>query len=153
MQALELKIPPPIVALLVAIAMWGLAAWSTRVTAFTEARHVVALVLGISGAALTVSGALAFRRARTTTSPLKPSTATSLVTSGVFRFSRNPMYAGLGVVLLAFAIFLGSMWALLGPVAFILYMNRFQIEPEERALSNLFGSAFGDYQRRVRRWL
>ncbi|MEO8849039.1 MAG: isoprenylcysteine carboxylmethyltransferase family protein [Casimicrobiaceae bacterium] len=153
MQALELKIPPPIVALLVAFAMWGVAAWSTRVAAFSEARHVVAFALGISGVALTVSGALAFRRARTTTNPSKPSAATSLVTSGVFRLTRNPMYAGLGVILLALAVFLGSTWSLLGPATFVVYMNRFQIAPEERVLAKLFGSAFSDYQRRVRRWL
>ncbi|WP_420538477.1 methyltransferase family protein [Marinobacter subterrani] len=66
---------------------------------------------------------------------------------------RNPMYVGFGVWLLAWGVFLASVWALVGVVFFVLYMNRFQIEPEERALRESFGDAFRAYERRVRRWL
>jgi protein-S-isoprenylcysteine O-methyltransferase Ste14 len=75
------------------------------------------------------------------------------VTSGVYRFTRNPMYLGLCFVLLAWAVFLSSAWAFMGPGAFVLYINRFQIAPEENALSKLFGPAFAKYQSKVRRWL
>ena len=63
------------------------------------------------------------------------------------------MYVGLSCVLVAWAVFLSSAWALLGPVAFVLYIGRFQIGPEERALAKLFGSEYVDYQAKVRRWL
>jgi len=63
------------------------------------------------------------------------------------------MYVGLLCVLVAWAVFLSSAWALLGPVAFVLYITRFQIEPEERALAKLFASEYTDYQAKVRRWL
>jgi len=107
----------------------------------------------IVGFGFAISGVLAMRRARTTISPIKPEAATSLVTSGVYRFTRNPMYLGLCFVLLAWAVFLSSAWAFLGPGAFVLYINRFQIAPEENALSKLFGTAFANYQSKVRRWL
>ena len=63
------------------------------------------------------------------------------------------MYVGLLVLLFAWAVFLSSAWALLGPVVFVLYMNRFQIAPEERVLSGMFGTDYSAYKSRVRRWL
>jgi len=152
-RALELKIPPPAVALLVGAAMWGIAAASSRFEISAAVRDTAAIVIALVGVGFAVGGVLAIRRARTTISPLKPEAASSLVTSGVYRFTRNPMYLGLSLALLAWAIFLCSAWAFLGPIAFILYIGRFQIVPEERALSTLFGPAFADYRSNVRRWL
>lgn len=63
------------------------------------------------------------------------------------------MYLGLLFVLVAWAFFLSSYWALLGPLAFVLYMNRFQIAPEERVLLGMFGPGYAAYKARVRRWL
>jgi protein-S-isoprenylcysteine O-methyltransferase Ste14 len=67
--------------------------------------------------------------------------------------SRNPMYVGLLFVLVAWAVYLCRAWTLLGPAAFVLYINRFQIAPEERTLTTRFGGAYSDYKRAVRRWL
>ena len=153
MRALELKIPPPAVALIVAAAMWGIAAATSRFEIAAAVRDTAAIVIALFGVGFAVGGVLAIRRARTTISPLKPEAASSLVTSGVYRVTRNPMYLGLSLALLAWAIFLSSAWAFLGPIAFVLYIGRFQIAPEERALSKLFGPAFADYQSSVRRWL
>jgi hypothetical protein len=93
------------------------------------------------------------QRAKTTINPFKPQNSTALVTSGVYRFTRNPMYLGLTLIVLGWATFLCSVWALAGPVLFVLYISRFQIEPEERILSAKFGAAYSDYVSRVRRWL
>jgi protein-S-isoprenylcysteine O-methyltransferase Ste14 len=153
MQALELKIPPPIVTLLVAAAMWGISLATMRFEFDLFFRSALALAVAVAGLAVLVSGALAFRRGKTTTNPLKPEAASALVTYGVFRVTRNPMYVGLCVVLLGWALFLASPLALLGPVVFVLYISRFQIAPEERILSRLFGSDYTNYQSRVRRWL
>jgi protein-S-isoprenylcysteine O-methyltransferase Ste14 len=141
------------VALLVAVAMWGISLATSRFDMSAVFRNTAVLVIAVVGFAFALSGLLAIRRARTTTSPIKPEAATSLVASGVYRFTRNPMYLGLGFVLLAWAVFLSSAWAFLGPIAFVLYINRFQIAPEERVLSKLFGSTFAEYQSKVRRWL
>jgi protein-S-isoprenylcysteine O-methyltransferase Ste14 len=153
MRALELRIPPPVVALLVAVAMWGISLATPPAAIPALIRVVVAISIGLAGAGIAISGALAFRRAKTTVSPLKPETTSSLVTSGVYRLTRNPMYVGLALALLAWAVFLSSPLALFGPLVFILYMTRFQIVPEERALSSMFGTAYSTYQAKVRRWL
>ena len=153
MRALDLKIPPPVLTLLVALAMWGLSLATSRFEISPAFRYAAVILIALVGFGVAISGVRAIRRARTTTSPIKPEAATSLVTSGIYRFTRNPMYLGLCLVLLAWAVFLSSAWAVLGPVAFVLYMNRFQIAPEERVLSTIFGQAFADYQSKVRRWL
>jgi protein-S-isoprenylcysteine O-methyltransferase Ste14 len=153
MRALELKIPPPLVALLIAAAMWGISFAGTLVDLPADIRLVAGIAIMMAGVATAISGVAAFRRAKTTVNPLKPETSSSLVTFGVYRFTRNPMYVGLALVLLAWAVFLSSPWGLLGPLAFVLYMNRFQIMPEEKILLGMFGAAYTAYQTKVRRWL
>ncbi|MNJ74873.1 hypothetical protein D3C77_718740 [compost metagenome] len=85
--------------------------------------------------------------------PLKPASASALVTSGIYRVTRNPMYLGFALVLAAWTVFLASPFTLLGIAAFVLYIDRFQILPEERALHQLFGEAMDEYCARVRRWI
>jgi len=153
MQFLELKIPPPIVALIIGILMWCVCLIAPSGSVPTSARLSLAAAFAVIGLASAVSGAIAFRRAKTTTNPLKPGAASSLVSSGPYRFTRNPMYLGLSLVLIAWATYLWSVWALAGPLVFVAYIRRFQIAPEERALSALFGAEYGEYQTKVRRWL
>jgi protein-S-isoprenylcysteine O-methyltransferase Ste14 len=153
MRTLELKVPPPLVALLTVAAMWGVARFTPAIEAPVRVRAISAIVIALAGVATGASGVAAFRRARTTHNPSKPETTSSLVTSGIYRLTRNPMYFGLALALLGWAVFLSSPGALLGIVGFVLYMNRFQIAPEERILAGKFGTAYSAYQARVRRWL
>jgi protein-S-isoprenylcysteine O-methyltransferase Ste14 len=113
----------------------------------------VALALVVIGQSISISGMVSFRRAKTTINPIKPSAASSLVTSGVYRYTRNPMYLGLSVTLMAWGVFLSNLLALLAVPLFVLYINRFQINPEERVLSSLFGAEYAAYKEKVRRWL
>jgi protein-S-isoprenylcysteine O-methyltransferase Ste14 len=153
MRALELKIPPPVVALLVGAAMWFAAGGHVSLELPFRVRLVAFVVIALAGGATALAGDLEFRRARTTINPFKPQNSTTLVTSGIYGFTRNPMYVGLTLVLLGWAVFLCSAWALPGPVVFVLYITRFQIVPEERVLSAKFGEAYTAYTERVRRWL
>ena len=153
MHALELRIPPPIVALLVAVMMWGISRATPAVEMPSLIRITTAIAIALTGVGVALSGVVAIRHAKTTLNPLRPETTSSIVTSGVYRFTRNPMYVGLALALLAWAVYMASAWALLGVVAFILYMNRFQIVPEERVLSRMFGAAYSAYRAKVRRWL
>ena len=153
MQALELKIPPPLVVLLVGTAMWIVAHTGPLIELSRTTRVFAFVVLALIGGATAIAGEREFKRAKTTANPLKPQNASTLVTSGVFRFTRNPMYLGLVLFLLGWAAYLCSVWALAGPVVFVLYIGRFQIAPEERILSSLFGTAYADYRSKVRRWL
>lgn len=153
MRALELKVPPPGVALLIGVAMWFAARQQASVELPLVARVIAFVGIALAGGAIALAGDREFKRARTTISPFKPENSTALVTSGIYGITRNPMYVGLTLVLLGWAVFLWSAWALLGPVVFALYINRFQIAPEERILSAKFGDAYKQYTARVRRWL
>jgi protein-S-isoprenylcysteine O-methyltransferase Ste14 len=153
MRYLELRIPPPIVGLIVAAAMWVIASRPPVWPPSTSVRLSAGVILLVIGIAIALSAVISFRRAQTTVNPLKPETSTSLVSTGIFATTRNPMYLGMLIGLLAWAVYLASAPALLGPVAFALYITRFQIVPEERAMHSLFGSAFSEYSQRVRRWL
>jgi protein-S-isoprenylcysteine O-methyltransferase Ste14 len=153
MSFLEHKIPPPVVGLLCAAAMWYVAGHTPAVGIPATLRITAAGVLLAAGFAVMLAGVISFRRAKTTVNPLKPETATALVTSGVYRYTRNPMYLGMLVVLLAWAVYLSAPATLGGLVVFWLYIGRFQIRPEEKALVALFGTTFTDYASRVRRWL
>lgn len=153
MRSLELKIPPPAVAFVFALFMWLASLLVSPLQAPLAARVAVALALLSIGMSFSISGMVSFRRAKTTMNPMKPGTASSLVSGGVYRFTRNPMYVGLLFDLLAWAAYLSNLAALLCVPVFMLYIHRFQIVPEERALSALFGGEYVAYRQRVRRWL
>jgi len=133
--------------------MWFASSLVSPVVVPFGVRVGVALALLVIGQSISISGMVAFRRAKTTMNPIKPGAASSLVSSGVYRFTRNPMYLGLSVSLLGWAMFLSNPLALLGVPLFVLYINRFQINPEERVLSSLFGAEYTAYKEKVRRWL
>ena len=150
MSALETKVPPPLVALLAAVVMI-VGTGGVHVPAWP----LLAAALAVWAAAVGVwaAGITAFRRAQTTLDPFNPQQASTLVSTGIFRVSRNPIYLAMTTVLLGLALFQANPWALLGPLAFALYITFFQIVPEERALAAKFGAAYAQYRARVRRWL
>jgi protein-S-isoprenylcysteine O-methyltransferase Ste14 len=133
--------------------MWGIALVAPLLQVPTFIRVATAAAISLAGGGFSLAGAISIRRARTTVSALKPEATSSLVSSGIYGVTRNPMYVGLLLVLVAWAIFLSSAWALLGPLALVFYLNRFQIAPEERVLSSMFGADYSVYKSRVRRWL
>lgn len=153
MQALELKVPPPVVLLVIAAAMWAVSLAGPSLGLREPHGIVVAGAIAAVGAGIDLFSVISFLLAKTTINPMKPDRTTALVTSGAYRFSRNPMYVGLVIVLLAWAVFLNSAWSLVGPFVFVLYINRLQIVPEERVLAAAFGPAYAAYKSSVRRWL
>ena len=153
MKWLELRVPPPVVMAMFALFMWLAAIPFPALDLDLPARSEVAAVflavaLGIGALAL-----LGFRRAKTTINPLKPEASTALVTGGIYRWTRNPMYLGMLVILVGWAYIVSSLAALVMLPLFVSTLNRFQIEPEERALQARFGAEFEQYRRKVRRWL
>ena len=145
------KIPPVIVVLFFAGIMALIAHYS--VIDFTVFVAYLAAILAIIGCASWVAGVVSFKLAKTTVNPNKPEEASKLVTSGIYRISRNPMYLGFAFILAGWGVWLSSVWAMLGVIGFIGYLTLFQIMPEERALTKLFGDEFTIYKARVRRWL
>ncbi|MEO7013132.1 MAG: isoprenylcysteine carboxylmethyltransferase family protein [Dokdonella sp.] len=153
MVNLEHRIPPPVIGLLTTALMWAMAAYGPRFAIEADLKHVLMGVLVLIGIAFDVLGILAFRDSRTTISPLRPERSSSLVTGGVYRITRNPMYVGMVFFLLAWSVFLSTLLPLAGIVVFVLYITRFQIQPEERALERIFGEQYSAYCARVRRWI
>jgi protein-S-isoprenylcysteine O-methyltransferase Ste14 len=153
MHGLELRIPPPAIAALIAAAMWGISFITPSLDVPGFIRVVIAAAFALAGFGIGIAGVIAFRRAKTTVNPMKPLTASALVTTGVYKLSRNPIYVGDLCILVAWALYLSNVYTLIGPVIFVIYINRFQIAPEERALAALFGATYADYQSAVRRWL
>lgn len=154
MQAsLENRVPPPMVVLIVGAAMGALARFTPGFDINAGTRLAVGIALIALGLGIVVTGARTFWKARTTIDPVNLHRASSLVVGGIFSLTRNPMYVGFTTVLIGWAACLGSLWALIGPVVFVLYTTRFQIMPEERMMMTKFGAEYEAYRARVRRWL
>jgi protein-S-isoprenylcysteine O-methyltransferase Ste14 len=153
MSRLELRIPPDAVWLALAVLMWPVSAFRPGFHVGPLARVLVALPLFVVAAALIASARLALARAGTTFSPVAPDRSSRLVVNGAYRFTRNPMYLGMLLALLALTAALASPLCLLLVAAFAALMDRLQIAPEERVLRARFGPAYEAYAGSVRRWL
>ena len=153
MISLELKIPPVAVVLCTASLMWLVARFLPVGGLQLPARIFLASTCAAVGVVTSGLGVAAFRRARTTVNPTTPEATCTLVHSGVYSLTRNPMYLGFLLVLCGWAILLRNVFAFAFLPMFILYMNRFQIQPEERALTKSFGAMFTRYAASVRRWI
>jgi protein-S-isoprenylcysteine O-methyltransferase Ste14 len=133
--------------------MWFLRA----ITPFLSITLIFHLVLGIMivllGFSVEVAAILSLSKAKTTADPTHPKNASSLVTTGMYRFTRNPIYLGDFLILIGWAVYLSNLAALVVTPLFILYINRFQIRPEETAMLELFGDQFAEFKSRVRRWI
>lgn len=147
------RIPPPLVVLITGLAMWMVSEqmpWAKLAFAWRVPAAAAVLALALVPMLAAVASFIA---ARTTINPMRPARASALITDGVFRISRNPIYLGDLLLLMAYAVWLANALNVLLLMAFVWYLNRFQIEPEERALTQLFGERYRAYCARVRRWL
>jgi protein-S-isoprenylcysteine O-methyltransferase Ste14 len=153
MPRLTTNIPAPIVAI-VAGAMMKLYAYAAAIPLDASPfRAEVGTFIGQLSAVIALLALASFGLARTTINPLEPARASTLVTGGIFRFSRNPLCLSLLLLLVSYAVRLDSWVVWLGPLVFATYITRFQIIPEENVLAAKFGTAFQDYKRHTRRWL
>jgi protein-S-isoprenylcysteine O-methyltransferase Ste14 len=153
MKYVDLKIPPVAVVLCTASLMWAVARFLPVGDVQLPARIFFAIACAGAGVVTSGLGVMAFRRARTTVNPTKPGATSALVHSGVYSLTRNPMYLGFLLILCGWAILLCNAFVFPFLPMFILYLNRFQIQPEERALTKNFRAVFPGYTARVRRWI
>jgi protein-S-isoprenylcysteine O-methyltransferase Ste14 len=150
---LELKIPPLFLTLIFGILMW----WASKKfnnlsfdNLFLKTMSIMIFIFGIVIALIAVG---LFRKEDTTVDPTNPKNSSSLVTNGIYGYTRNPMYLGFLSWLLGFGLFIGNPINLLFVVIFLVYMNEFQIKPEESTLCELFGEEYIEYKSRVKRWI
>jgi protein-S-isoprenylcysteine O-methyltransferase Ste14 len=153
MGGLELRIPPVVLVLLTGAAMSGLARLFPQADLVIPGRRLWIAACVVLAVAITAAGIAAFRRHQTTVDPRKPEQASTLVSGGIYRRIRNPMYLGFLLLLAGWGFYVANWAAALLLPLFLLYMNRFQIRPEERALQARFGAEFEKYTAAVRRWL
>jgi protein-S-isoprenylcysteine O-methyltransferase Ste14 len=150
---LETRIPPPVVMLLAGGLAWLCARYLPAASLAVPFRPFVVALVALGGLAMNLLPKLSFDRAGTTVNPLDPTLASRLVTTGVYRHTRNPMYVGQAMLLLAWTLWLQNACALLAVPAFVLYITRFQILPEERHLAVRFPAEYEALRRQARRWL
>lgn len=153
METLELRIPPVLQVIIVAVGMWILSVLFPVLNA--PITSTIGMAVGVStiGIIVALCGVLEFRRADTTVDPRFPDRSSHLVVSGVYRISRNPMYLGFFLVLFGWTLYLMNYLAFLLLPIFVAYMNRFQIQPEERYMIQKFEDEFDAYAAKVRRWI
>ncbi|MFH4574028.1 isoprenylcysteine carboxylmethyltransferase family protein [Vibrio diabolicus] len=153
MRKLELKVPPVAVFLLVILLMYGMTVLVPSLNISVPFVEVVVGGLTLLSGYMGIAGVYEFHKVKTTVNPVKPDTASSVVRTGVFAFSRNPMYMALLLLIIAIGLWWQHLSVVLCSVVFVSYMNRFQIKPEERVLERLFGEEYVDYKNHVRRWI
>ena len=150
---MKLLIPPPIQALLSAIMMCFISRYFTHANFSLNGINIFALIFLIIAAIIIILSMYKFKKIKTTISPLRPNKTSSLVKSGIYEYTRNPMYLGLLLMLFSTALFLKNLISFLIIPLFILFITKNQILPEEEALENIFGEEYKNYKKKVRRWI
>jgi protein-S-isoprenylcysteine O-methyltransferase Ste14 len=148
---MEAKIPPPVVTLVFGLSIY----FSREIFQAVEIKYssYIGILLLVLGLAILISAVRLFRKDKTTVNPLSPEQATKLVTDGIFKYSRNPMYLGMVFILSSMAVFFNLIGGIILIALFCIYITKFQIIPEERAMSNLFSQDFNKYKQATRRWI
>ncbi len=150
---MELKVPPLVQLLLVGAGMLAISKLVPSLTFSIPAKIPIGILVVLFGVVVALLGVLEFRKAKTTLDPRYPQKSENLVVTGIYKISRNPMYLGFLLALFGWFVILANVAALLFLPVFVIYINHFQIKPEERFLLQKFGSDFSQYCSKVRRWV
>ena len=145
------KVPPPIVTFICGLAIYFSKSFFNEF--FSYSNNINSLFLLILGLVVFLSAVKSFRKQKTTVNPLEPKQASSLVTSGIFKFSRNPMYLGMLIILLSLSSKFNLIGGMIISLFFYIFITKFQIIPEEAAMNELFGNEFINYSNKTRRWI
>jgi protein-S-isoprenylcysteine O-methyltransferase Ste14 len=153
MKSLELKVPPPVVVVITSLSMWLTPPILLNIFIANTWCSSLGAILMLLGVLTDAYAAVMFFTAKTTISPIAPQKSSTLIVNGPFKLTRNPMYLGMAILLVGWALVLQNPLALLGPIFFVIYITRFQILPEERILSQKWGDAYTAYKSKTKRWL
>lgn len=147
-----IRIPPPIYALAAAACMWLLYRHLPLASTDAQWPRIAGFCLIATGVAADLIAVWQFRQHRTTVNPLQPGRTTAIVTSGLYRLSRNPMYTGLLIALTGIVFVFRSLSPIIVLPAFMWVVTQFQIKAEERILLDKFGEEYNQYLHSVPRW-
>jgi len=152
-MSLKLKIPPPVIGLVCALIMWLISRVFDSFDFDFPSRKLIALGLFCLALSIDFLALLKFKSLKTTINPIKPEDSSSLVDSGVYKYTRNPMYLGLLIILFSWGLYLGNFISMLLLPIFVWYITVFQIIAEEEILENIFNEKYNQYKQKVRRWI
>ena len=150
---MNIKFVPVAQVVVAALFMFAISAITPNYNIISSYNSMIFAALALLGVILVALGGKEFRKHDTTVNPIDPTQTASLVTSGIYQYTRNPMYVGFVLVLLGFAVYLGSVLSLVVIALFIWSISTYQIIPEEQALEAKFGEVFVEYKKKVRRWV
>ena len=150
---MKLLIPPPVQAVICAGLMWLVTQQFPQFGFAFSIQQEVAILICIIGIGIDLFSVGLFARQKTTVSPFSPDKTASLVTTGLYQFTRNPMYLGMAIILSGLGVWLGNYASFLMIPCFAWYVTQLQIIPEEKILLEKFGEEYGEYMLRVRRWI
>ena len=145
------RLLPPVLMLLCLVAMLAVDRLLPVLELIPAPLHPAGIVLAAAGIGFAVAGRMTFARAATEIYTFRE--PGRLVTGGVFRISRNPMYLGMLLLLMGAAVLLGSLTPFVVAAFFGIVADRWYIRFEEAAMTAKFGEAYRTYQHRTRRWL
>jgi protein-S-isoprenylcysteine O-methyltransferase Ste14 len=150
---MELKVIPILQVLISSLLMVTLAYFLPELSYSWQFSQSLSIFILITSIVIALLAVYCFKQAKTTVNPTKPENSSTIVDTGIYRFSRNPMYVSFLLIVCAIAIFLQNKAAYIVIPIFIIYITRYQIIPEERILVNLFGNNYKVYCGKVRRWV
>ena len=147
-----LKFPPLLILVMFASLMWLTTFLFVESPFLLPYKVVVSISLFITAIIILLASTYHFKKAKTTVNPIRPDSASSLVTTGIYKYTRNPMYVSFLLLLISWGLYLSTLQTFIFILPFIVFINYLQIKPEEKALLQIFGQTYSDYQQRVRRW-
>ena len=146
-----IKIPPPLIVLVLIVSIYFS---SKKIDLINIPLQLEISIFVLSaGILIFVNPVLQFIKSKTTVNPIQFEDVNKLVTSGIFKYSRNPMYLGMLMIVLSTSIFYLNIYSILTPLLFMLWINKFQIKREEEFLIEKFGDEYLSYKKKTRRWI
>ena len=146
-----LKIPPPILVLILVVSNY----FSSRKIDLIHLpnQDIISIIILLIGMLILINPIFKFIKSKTTIDPIKFKKVNKLITSGIYKYSRNPMYLGLLMVVISTSIFYLNFFSITTPFLFYCWINRFQIKREEIFLTEKFGKEYILYKTKTRRWI
>ena len=146
-----LKVPPPILVLILVVSIY-MSQYQLETTHLPY-NNSISLVILLVGALILINPVFKFIKSKTTVNPVKFVKVNKLVTSGIYKYSRNPMYLGMILIIISTSIFYLNYYSVLTPFIFYFWINKFQIKREEIFLKEKFGKDYLSYMSKTRRWI
>ena len=146
-----IKIPPPILVLILTSLVYFS---STKLESiYLPYRQTVSVLILIIGLVVIISPVFDFIKSKTTVNPVKFQNVNRLVTTGIYRYSRNPMYLGMILIIISTTVYYLNLLSVFSPLIFYIWINKFQISREEIFLEGKFGNEYLKYKSKTRRWI